>query len=97
MFGGRKSRKLVVRYRLREAGRAVVSLYRGKKRIKRLSAGNRRANQTYKHQDLAEEAAQGRDLHGPDVRAQRRRQAHAVGAPVGQAAVVGGWNGGAAG
>ena len=48
MFGGRKLNKLVVRYRLREPGRAIVSLYRGKKRIKRLSAGNRRANRTYR-------------------------------------------------
>ena len=48
VFGGRRNHKLVVRYRLGEAGRAVVSLYRGKTRIKRLSAANRRANQTYK-------------------------------------------------
>jgi len=47
VFGGRKRHKLVVRYRLREAGRTVVSLYRGKKRVKRLSTGNRRANRTY--------------------------------------------------
>ena len=48
VFGGRKRNKLVVRYRLREPGRATVSLYRGKTRIRRLSAGNRRANRTYK-------------------------------------------------
>ena len=48
MFGGRKRNKLVVRYRLREPGRAIVSLYRGKRRISRLSAGNRVANRTYK-------------------------------------------------
>jgi hypothetical protein len=48
VFGGRKGRKLVVRYRLREPGRAIVSLYRGTKRVKRLSTGNRRANRTYK-------------------------------------------------
>jgi hypothetical protein len=48
VFGGTKNRKLVVRYRLREPGRAIVSLYRGKKRIKRLASGNRAANRTYK-------------------------------------------------
>jgi hypothetical protein len=48
VFGGRKNRKLIVRYRLREPGRAVVSLYRGNKRVKRLASGNRRANRTYR-------------------------------------------------
>jgi len=48
VFGGRKRNKLVVRYRLREAGRAIVSLYRGKTRVRRLSTGNRRANRTYR-------------------------------------------------
>ena len=48
VFGGRKRNRLVVRYRLREPGRAIVSLYRGKRRIQRLSAGNRRANRTYR-------------------------------------------------
>ena len=48
VFGGRKGAKLVVRYRLREPGRAIVSLYRGTKRVKRLSSGNRRANRTYR-------------------------------------------------
>jgi hypothetical protein len=48
VFGGRKNRKLVVRYRLREAGRVIVSLYRGKRRISRMSSGNRVANRTYK-------------------------------------------------
>ena len=35
-------------YRLREAGRVILSLYRGKKRIGRLSAGNRRGNRAYR-------------------------------------------------
>jgi hypothetical protein len=48
VFGGRKRAKLVVRYRLREPGRAIVSLYRGKRRVQRLSSGNRRANRTYR-------------------------------------------------
>jgi hypothetical protein len=48
VFGGRKSRKLVVSYRLRETGRVIVSLYRGKKRVKRLVSANRRANRTYR-------------------------------------------------
>jgi len=48
VFGGRKLNKLVVRYRLRERGRVILSLYRGKKRIKRISAGNRRADRTYR-------------------------------------------------
>jgi len=48
VFGGRKNNKLVVSYRLREPGRAIVSLYRGKRRIQRLASGNRRANRTYR-------------------------------------------------
>jgi hypothetical protein len=48
VFGGRKSRKLVASYKLREAGKTVLSLYRGKKRVKRLSSGSRKANKTYK-------------------------------------------------
>ena len=48
VFGGKKNRKLVVSYRLREPGRAILSLYRGKKRVKRLASGNRRANRTYR-------------------------------------------------
>ena len=48
VFGGSKRAKLVVRYRLREPGRAIVSLYRGKRRVQRLSSGNRRANRTYR-------------------------------------------------
>ena len=48
MFGGRKNAKLVASYKLREAGKATLTLYRGKKRVKRLSTGSRRANKTYK-------------------------------------------------
>jgi hypothetical protein len=48
VFGGKKNRKLIVRYRLREPGRAIVSLYRGKKRVQRLASVNRRANRTYR-------------------------------------------------
>ena len=48
VFGGRKRSKLVIRYRLREAGRVNVSLYRGTKRVRRLSRGNRVARRTYK-------------------------------------------------
>lgn len=48
VFGGRKRNRLVVRYRLREAGRVIVSLYRGNRRIQRLSAGNRVADRTYR-------------------------------------------------
>jgi hypothetical protein len=48
VFGGRKNRKLVASYKLREAGKATLTLYRGKKRVKRLSTGSRKANKTYK-------------------------------------------------
>jgi hypothetical protein len=48
VFGGRKNAKLVASYKLREAGKATLSLYRGKKRVKRLSTGSRKANKTYK-------------------------------------------------
>ncbi len=48
VFGGRKGRSLVVRYRLRERSRVILSLYRGKKRVKRLASGNKRANRTYR-------------------------------------------------
>lgn len=47
VFGGRKRNRLLIRYRLREAGRVTVSLYRGNKRVRRLSRGNRVANRTY--------------------------------------------------
>ena len=48
VFGGKKNAKLVVRYRLREPGRAIVALYRGNKRVQRLAAGNRSADRTYR-------------------------------------------------
>jgi hypothetical protein len=48
VFGGRKKNKLVVRYRLREPGRVIVSLYRGKSRVRRLSAGNRTIGRAYR-------------------------------------------------
>jgi hypothetical protein len=48
VFGGRKNAKLVASYKLREAGKATLTLYRGKKRVKRLSTGSRKANKTYK-------------------------------------------------
>ncbi len=46
-FGGRTNSTLTVRYRLREAARVVVTLYRGSRRVRQLSAGTRAANQTY--------------------------------------------------
>ena len=48
VFGGRKGRKLVVRYRLRERSTVTVGLYRGKKRVKRLATGTKRGGRTYK-------------------------------------------------
>ena len=49
VFGGRKGRKLMVRYRLRERATVTVGLYRGKKRVKRLATGTKRAGgSTYK-------------------------------------------------
>jgi hypothetical protein len=48
VFGGRKQAKLVASYKLREKGKATLTLYRGKKRIRRLSTGSRKANKTYK-------------------------------------------------
>ena len=48
VFGGPKRRSLVVRYRLRERANVTVSLYRGKKRIRRLSQGAKQANRTYR-------------------------------------------------
>jgi PKD domain len=48
-FGGKKHRKLVIRYRLRERGKVTLRLYRGKKRVRTL-ASNRstRPNKTYR-------------------------------------------------
>ena len=48
-FGGKKARKLVIRYRLRERGKVTLRLYRGKKRVRTL-VNNRstRANKTYR-------------------------------------------------
>ena len=48
VFGGRKGRTLVVRYRLRERARVLVSLYRGRQRMRRLSRGSRRASRTFR-------------------------------------------------
>lgn len=48
VFGGRKNAKLVASYKLREAGKATLTLYRGNKKVKRLSTGSRKANKTYK-------------------------------------------------
>jgi hypothetical protein len=48
VFGGKKQNKLIVRYRLREAGSVILTLYRGKHRVKRLATGKRRANHTYR-------------------------------------------------
>ena len=38
----------MVRYRLRERSRVTVSLYRGSKRVRRLSRGSKRANRTFR-------------------------------------------------
>lgn len=49
VFGGRKGRKLVVRYRLRETGKVTIALYRGAKRVRRLVRGRTRtAGKLYK-------------------------------------------------
>ena len=48
VFGGRKGKSLVIRYRLRKASRVTLSLYRGKKRVKRLASGTKKANRTYR-------------------------------------------------
>ena len=47
-FGGVKKQNLVVRYRLRERSRVVVSLYRGSKRVRRLATGTKPGNRTYR-------------------------------------------------
>jgi hypothetical protein len=48
VFGGSNNRSLVVRYRLREASTVTVALYRGSRRIRTLSTGNRSANRSYR-------------------------------------------------
>lgn len=48
VFGGPKQNRLVIRYRLRERARVILTLYRGKKRIGRLSSGTRRGNRSYR-------------------------------------------------
>lgn len=49
VFGGRSRSKLKVTYRLREAGRVTLSLWRGKKRVKRLVDDKARAGgRTYR-------------------------------------------------
>lgn len=48
VFGGRKGKSLVVRYRLRTRSRVTLSLYRGKQRVKRLASGVKKANRTYR-------------------------------------------------
>ena len=48
VFGGPKRRSLVVRYRLRERANVIVSLYRGKNRVRRLTQGSKRPSRTYR-------------------------------------------------
>jgi hypothetical protein len=48
VFGGRKGKSLVIRYRLRARSRVTLSLYRGKTRVKRLASGVKKANRTYR-------------------------------------------------
>jgi hypothetical protein len=47
-FGGSRRHALVLRYRLRERARVNVVLYRGKKRVRRISAGVRERRRTYR-------------------------------------------------
>lgn len=47
-FGGRSRTPLVVRYRLRERARVSVTLYRGSRRVRRISAGVRERRRTYR-------------------------------------------------
>jgi hypothetical protein len=47
-FGGRRDHALVLRYRLRERARVSVVLYRGSKRVRRVSAGVRERRRTYR-------------------------------------------------
>jgi PKD domain-containing protein len=48
VFGGRKNRKLTIRYRLRERSTVRLTLYRGKRAIKRYVNGSKRANRTFR-------------------------------------------------
>ena len=82
------SARLVASYKLREAGKAPLCLYRGKKRVKRLSTGSRKANKTYKVRIKPKKLKKGA-TYTVRLRPQRRRQAHAEGAAVGQAPVAG--------
>jgi PKD domain len=47
-FGGTRRHALVLRYRLRERSRVNVVLFRGKKRVRRVSAGVRERRTTYR-------------------------------------------------
>jgi hypothetical protein len=48
VFGGRKHRKLTVRYRLRERSTVRLTLYRGKRAIRTLARGTKRADRTFR-------------------------------------------------
>jgi hypothetical protein len=48
VFGGVRNNRLTIRYRLRERATVIVSLYRGSKRVARLSRGRRIPNRTYR-------------------------------------------------
>ena len=48
VFGGVRNSRLTIRYRLRERASVIVSLYRGSKRVARLSRGSRVAARTYR-------------------------------------------------
>ncbi len=47
VFGGSRNAKLVIRYRLSEAARVTLSIYRGNRRVRRI-VRNRSANRTYR-------------------------------------------------
>ena len=47
-WGGKKKRKLVIHYKLRERSDVTVGLYRGDKQVRQLTSGEKRSNVRYK-------------------------------------------------
>ena len=67
------------------ASRVTLSLYRGKKRVKRLASGAKKASRTYKIRSSRRQDK--RDLHGADHRAADRGRQDAERASVVEAAL----------
>ncbi len=59
VFGGRQNRALNVAYRLRRSGKVTLTILRGKRVVRRINAGTRSANRTFRLRLPSERIARG--------------------------------------